>query len=83
MISQLLNQLDSSGPAPMPKEDIERVPFTQITKEDVDRNLQCSVCMEDYKVGESVRKLDCTHVFHTDCIVPWLQMVINAVSTSS
>jgi len=74
VISQLLNQLDASGPAPMTKESIESVPFTEITKEDVERNLQCSVCMEDYKLGEPVRKLECTHVFHTSCIVPWLQM---------
>jgi E3 ubiquitin-protein ligase RNF115/126 len=74
VITQLLNQLDASGPAPMTKEEIDQIVFVQITQEDVERNLQCSVCMEDYKVLESVRKLNCTHVFHNDCIVPWLQM---------
>ena len=40
-----------------------------------DKTLQCSVCMEDFKLNEEVRKLPCDHHFHTDCIVPWLKMV--------
>lgn len=80
VITQLLNQLDATGPAPMTKEEVDQVPIVEITKEDVDRNLQCSVCMEDYKLAESVRKLICTHVFHNDCIVPWLKMVSYLIS---
>ena len=40
-----------------------------------DKVLQCSVCMDDFKLKEEVRKLPCDHHFHTDCIVPWLKMV--------
>jgi RING finger protein 126 len=59
----------------MPKEEIEQLPFVNISQENVDKNLQCTVCMEDYKLNEPVRKLPCTHVYHNDCIVPWLEMV--------
>lgn len=41
----------------------------------LDKGLQCSVCMEDFTVDESVRRLYCEHCFHNDCIIPWLELV--------
>jgi hypothetical protein len=35
---------------------------------------QCSVCWDDFTLGEEVRKLVCDHFFHENCIVPWLQL---------
>ncbi len=39
-----------------------------------DSSAQCSVCWEDFKVGESVRQLVCDHLYHELCIVPWLEI---------
>lgn len=74
VISQLLNQLDSTGAPPAPRETIDQLPKVKITKEQVEIKLQCSVCMEDYKVDETVQKLPCDHLFHENCIVPWLEL---------
>ena len=43
-----------------------------------DKRVQCSVCMEDLKLAEEVRQLPCNHLYHHDCIVPWLELVCNA-----
>lgn len=34
--------------------------------------LGCSICTEDFKMGEDVRVLPCKHQFHPACIDPWL-----------
>mmetsp|Transcript_9272 Transcript_9272/g.10244 ORF Transcript_9272/g.10244 Transcript_9272/m.10244 type:complete len:358 (-) Transcript_9272:58-1131(-) len=33
----------------------------------------CPICLEDYEEGESLRQLPCYHMFHTECIIPWLE----------
>lgn len=37
-----------------------------------DSDPTCSICLEVYKIGESVRQLPCGHCFHTACGDAWL-----------
>lgn len=37
-----------------------------------DEHLGCSICTEDFTVGEDVRVLPCHHQFHPGCVDPWL-----------
>ena len=32
----------------------------------------CSICLEDFSKGDKVSLLSCGHMFHYDCIIPWL-----------
>ncbi|CAI9552470.1 unnamed protein product, partial [Staurois parvus] len=73
IITQLLNQFENTGPPPADNEKIQALPTIQITEEHVGSGLECPVCKEDYTVGESVRQLPCNHLFHNDCIIPWLE----------
>lgn len=36
-------------------------------------NDHCSICVDEYRRGERVRVLTCSHIFHSECIDPWLE----------
>jgi E3 ubiquitin-protein ligase AIP2 len=36
---------------------------------------KCPVCTEELVVDDRVQQLPCKHVFHVDCLKPWLQQV--------
>ncbi|XP_066460863.1 E3 ubiquitin-protein ligase RNF126 [Eleutherodactylus coqui] len=73
IITQLLNQFENTGPPPADSEKIQALPTVQVTDEHVGSGLECPVCKEDYTVGETVRQLPCNHLFHNNCIIPWLE----------
>lgn len=35
--------------------------------------ITCPICLENMRFGESVKRLECKHYFHGDCIIPWLE----------
>ncbi|CAO1338829.1 unnamed protein product [Diamesa serratosioi] len=75
IVTQLLNQMDNAGPPPLEKEKIAEIPKVEVTLHQVEKEkLQCSVCWDDFKLNETVRKLPCTHIFHECCIIPWLEL---------
>ena len=74
IVTQLLNQMDNTGPPPLQKDKIAEIPKVPITQEHTDIKLQCSVCWEDFKLDEIVRKLTCSHLYHESCIIPWLEL---------
>ena len=47
---------------------------TEVSGED-DNHVGCTICTEDFTVGEDVRVLPCSHKFHPACVDPWLTNV--------
>lgn len=41
-------------------------------KEDVEEKPACSVCLCEFEERDLIKKLRCGHVFHAECIDPWL-----------
>jgi len=74
IITQLLNQLDNTGPPPADKTKIDSIPVVTVSQKDVDDNAECAVCQCKYECGEEVKELVCAHRFHTPCLDPWLQL---------
>ncbi|CAG9766853.1 unnamed protein product [Ceutorhynchus assimilis] len=74
IVTQLLNQMDSTGPPPVSKAVIDGLQVVEVTQEQVAQNMQCSVCWEQFALQEKVRQLPCLHIYHEACIRPWLEL---------
>ncbi|KAK9048912.1 hypothetical protein SSX86_032119 [Deinandra increscens subsp. villosa] len=45
----------------------------QVEEDDDDDNKRCVVCLEDFEAKEVVMMTPCNHMFHEECIVPWVK----------
>lgn len=34
---------------------------------------QCPVCLKEFDAGTMAKLMPCRHIFHKECIIPWLQ----------
>ncbi|OIW06568.1 hypothetical protein TanjilG_03962 [Lupinus angustifolius] len=46
--------------------------FTAVLEDNYCTSRTCSICLEDYCVGEKLRILPCCHKFHAACVDSWL-----------
>ena len=46
---------------------------TDIQYTDYENIDTCSVCLYGYKEGESLVKLNCSHIYHKECIFDWFK----------
>jgi len=70
IINQLFQQYQPRPSPSTSKDFIENCPVITMT---ADSNELCAVCQEVYKSGDQALKLPCNHLYHKDCIIPWLE----------
>ncbi|TKY46608.1 E3 ubiquitin-protein ligase RING1 [Spatholobus suberectus] len=63
---------DRFGPPPASRSSIDAMPTIKITHEHLHSDSHCPVCKERFELGSEARKMPCNHIYHSDCIVPWL-----------
>ncbi|KAF3665400.1 NEP1-interacting protein-like 1 [Capsicum annuum] len=71
------NIFDIGGAKGLPGDSVEKIPKIVITNDNnVDASgerVSCSVCLQDFQLGETGRCLpQCHHMFHLPCIDTWL-----------
>ena len=67
----LLHDQHKYGSPPASKEIVNKLKEETITKVLGSENV-CSVCKEEFEVGNVILTLPCKHYFHKECISPWL-----------
>ena len=62
------------GPPPAADLAIEGLPSVRLSTTHLMKDPCCPVCKEEYQAGEEAREMPCKHLYHSDCIVPWLRI---------
>ena len=70
-IDNIFNQSVSS----QLKKNNKKVKFKEhvLFNTDIIHQNSCSICLEDFKEGEIASILPCCHIFHQECISPWIE----------
>uniref|UniRef100_A0ACD5WF48 Uncharacterized protein n=2 Tax=Avena sativa TaxID=4498 RepID=A0ACD5WF48_AVESA len=63
------SDLNRSGTPPAKKESVAALPTVNIQEV-----LGCTVCLEEFEMGTEAKEMPCQHKFHSDCILPWLEL---------
>nr|VDD09758.1 unnamed protein product [Brassica oleracea] len=77
-LEELIEQLSSGishhrGPPPAAKSSIDALPTIKITQKHLkSSDSHCPVCKEEFELKSEAKQMPCKHVYHSDCIVPWL-----------
>jgi len=77
IITQLMEAQPHSSRAPPPasEEAIAKLGKRNVQIEDLgpDGKVDCTICIEELRVGDEVTVLPCKHWFHGDCVTLWLK----------
>lgn len=64
---------DSEISRSLTENELKKLPQVLVTKEQKENGMQCATCLDQYSLGERVAILNCKHMFHINCIKPWLK----------
>ncbi|GAB4831825.1 hypothetical protein Ancab_005840 [Ancistrocladus abbreviatus] len=59
---------------PASKAAMESMPTIEIVEAHVRSESHCAVCKEPFELGSEAREMPCKHIYHADCILPWLSL---------
>ncbi|XP_043715834.1 uncharacterized protein LOC122664182 [Telopea speciosissima] len=63
------------GGPPAAKSVVESLASIFLTQDDVkNSNILCAVCKDEISTEEEAKRLPCSHHYHGDCIIPWLNI---------
>ncbi|XP_069155849.1 E3 ubiquitin-protein ligase RING1-like [Solanum lycopersicum] len=76
LIRQLaVSDLNMNGTPPAARSAVLGLPDVKVSDELLNSDLsQCAVCKDDFKLDEMVKQMPCKHMYHRNCILPWLEL---------
>uniref|UniRef100_A0A0D9YG83 RING-type E3 ubiquitin transferase n=1 Tax=Oryza glumipatula TaxID=40148 RepID=A0A0D9YG83_9ORYZ len=72
LFEQLLLHNNRQGPPPAPQSAIDSMPVVKINLRHLRDDPHCPVCTDKFEVGTEAREMPCKHLYHAECIIPWL-----------
>ncbi|CAI0428863.1 unnamed protein product [Linum tenue] len=72
LILRSASRLDAPPMTQLGKTIEAKYPATSYSEAENPKSAECAVCLSEFARGESVRRLDCKHLFHRDCVDKWL-----------
>uniref|UniRef100_A0A0V0HZ86 RING-type E3 ubiquitin transferase n=1 Tax=Solanum chacoense TaxID=4108 RepID=A0A0V0HZ86_SOLCH len=83
-LHRLIRHLTTTNDAPTPnphnnsasRSAVAALELLQITSSmlENDPDIPCAVCKDQFLLDMQVKMLPCKHMYHSDCILPWLEM---------
>lgn len=79
-LEQLIQHLAENDPnrygtPPASKSAVEGLPVITISEQLLGSDSsQCAVCKDTFELGEEAKQMPCKHIYHSDCIIPWLEL---------
>ncbi|KAF8039653.1 hypothetical protein BT93_B2005 [Corymbia citriodora subsp. variegata] len=70
---QRISVNDRRGPPPAPQSAITALPIIKITQMHLRADSECPICKEEFELQAEAKMMPCHHIYHPDCIVPWLE----------
>ncbi|OIV94275.1 hypothetical protein TanjilG_00024 [Lupinus angustifolius] len=67
-----INGIGRSEHPPASKAAIDSLPIIEIGKSHLELESHCAVCMDPFELCTPVREMPCKHIYHEECIIPWL-----------
>lgn len=68
---QMMSTFMENVPVKLPDETRNTIGITKYGSDDNEKYSSCSICLENFKQEENMRRLLCTHIFHPACIDSW------------
>ena len=52
---------------------ISEIKKNTVQLETIDKELICSICLEEFNSEKEIAFLDCKHFYHMECIIKWIK----------
>lgn len=72
----MVNDPNRHGNPPASKQAVQELHRDFVNEHNNERfkGQECAVCKDSFEISNKVAQMPCSHVFHDDCLTPWLDM---------